>query len=171
MFLFGGYMAATPGVRLTDNATLRLAGQNEVQPDAALFVDPDLGGRTTVSDDDYLEGGPEFVAEISASSVSIDLNQKFLVYQQNGVSEYLVWRVVDEAIDWFTLKDSKYEQIAPDEEGRLRSGVFPGLWVDAQALTRSDVAAAFAVLQQGVASPEHRAFVELLATKSKSGRL
>jgi hypothetical protein len=44
----------------------------------------------------------------------------------------------------------------------LRSEVFPGLWLDPEALVRGDLARVLAVLQQGIASSEHTAFVARL---------
>ena len=89
----GAYAVATPGVHVVDNATLRLDGDNELQPDAALLVDPRAGGQARISADDYVEGAPELVAEIAATSASYDLRDKRVVYQRNGVREYLVWHV------------------------------------------------------------------------------
>jgi hypothetical protein len=43
--------------------------------------------------------------------------------------------------------------------GLLKSGVFPGLWLDAAALLRGDKKALLAVLQRGLGSPEHGAFL------------
>ena len=50
---------------------------NEPQPDAVLLIDPACGGQAHISADDYIEDAPEFVAEVAASSVSIDLHTKF----------------------------------------------------------------------------------------------
>src|SRR5262249_5685877 len=94
------YWASTPGVQVRDNSTVRLDLDNEPQPDALMIVDPRRGGQVRVSPDDYVEGAPELVAEVAASSVSIDLNAKLLVYRRNQVREYLVWRVLDQAVDW-----------------------------------------------------------------------
>ena len=74
----GNYWSATPGIELGDNATVRLDGDNEPQPDALLRIE--LGGQSTISDDGYVEGAPELIAEIAASTVSIDLHQKLQVY-------------------------------------------------------------------------------------------
>ena len=41
---------------------------NEPQPDAVLLIDARHGGTTRLSDDGYIEGAPEFVAEIAAST-------------------------------------------------------------------------------------------------------
>jgi hypothetical protein len=71
----GVYRAATPGVRLGDNATVRLDGDNEPQPDALLRLDPAVGGRSRLSGDGYVEGAPELVVEIAASSASYDRNK------------------------------------------------------------------------------------------------
>src|SRR4051794_23132431 len=62
----GVYEAATPGVIGADNTTARLDLDNEQQPDGLLMIDPALGGQARISPDDYVERGPELVAEISA---------------------------------------------------------------------------------------------------------
>jgi Uma2 family endonuclease len=156
------YEAATPGVEAGDNTTIRLDLDNEPQPDALLLIDPARGGQARISTDDYIEGSPELVAEVAASSASYDLHTKLNVYRRNGIKEYLVWRVLDKELDWLVLRGSQYERLTPDAEGRLRSEVFAGLWLDAAALLRGDMARVLAVVQQGTASPEHAAFVQRL---------
>src|SRR6266852_3000096 len=124
----GQYAAGTPGVEVSDNSTVRLDLDNEPQPDALLLIDPTCGGQTRFSTDDYIEGSPELVAEVASSSVSYDLHAKLHVYRRNGVREYLVWRVLEQAIDWFVLRAGQYERLPVDANGLLRSEVFPGLW-------------------------------------------
>jgi Uma2 family endonuclease len=155
----GVYEAGTPGVEMADNATARLDLDNEPQPDALLLIDPARGGQAHLSADDYIESAPELVAEIAASSVSIDLNTKLQVYRRSGVREYLVWRVQNRAVDWFALREGQYERLAPNQHEVVCSEVFPGLWLDPAALVRGDLATVMAVLQQGLASPEHARFV------------
>ena len=106
-----------------------------------------------------LAGPPELVAEISASSVSYDLHEKLRAYQRNGVCEYLVWRVLDSAIDWFVLREGRFERLPLTDAGHYHSETFPGLWLDPAAVLRGDFAQVTAVLQQGLASPEHAAFI------------
>ena len=72
----GVYAVATPGVHFVDNTTLRLDGDNELQPDAALLVDPRAGGQARISSDDYVEGAPELVVEIAASSASYERSSR-----------------------------------------------------------------------------------------------
>jgi Uma2 family endonuclease len=158
----GTYQAATPGVRGGDSGHVRLDFDNELQPDATLLIDPALGGQSSISADNYLEGAPELVAEISGGTASIDLHGKLRVYQRNGVREYLVQRVYDGAIDWFALRQGQYEPLPLHPDGTLRSEVFPGLWLDAAAMIKGDLASALRVLQQGLQSPEHAAFVAKL---------
>jgi len=150
------YEAATPGVETLDNTTVRLDADNEPQPDAVLRLEQ--GGQSTISDDDYIEGAPELIVEIAASSVSIDLHQKLNVYRRNGVQEYLVWRVEQGKLDWFRLKAGDYVKLQPNSEGILCSVVFPGLWLDRAALLAGDLAKVLDVLQQGLASQDHQDF-------------
>ena len=168
----GTYWSVTPGISSGDNGTLRLDLANEPQPDAYLLVLPEHGGQARLDDDGYVQGAPELVAEVAASSASYDLHQKLNAYRRNGVREYVVWRVYDAAIDWFVLRGGGYERLPPGPDGVCRSEVFPGLWLDPAALVRGDLGSVLRVLQQGTATPEHAAFVERLqqaAAKSEPG--
>jgi hypothetical protein len=158
----GYYEAGTPGVEGGDNTTVRLDLDNEPQPDAMLLINPECGGQCRISPDDYVEGAPELVGEVAASSVSIDLNAKLHVYRRCGVREYIVWRVLDAEIDWFILREGRYDRLAPDAEGIVRSEVFPGLWLDSAALIRGELARVLEILQRGVESSGHARFVARL---------
>ena len=162
----GYYEAHTPGVEASDNVTVRLDLDNEPQPDALLFIDPACGGQARIDADGYIEDAPELVAEVASSSASYDLHAKLRVYRRNGVREYIVWRVLDKEIDWFVLRTGQYERLPLDAEGLYRSEVFPGLWLDPAALLRGDLATVLAVVQRGLASPEHAAFAARLRPPS-----
>ncbi len=155
----GQYIAFTPKVDGSDNATVRLDLDNEPQPDALLRLLPEHGGQTRLSEDDFLEGAPEFIVEISSSSASYDKHQKKDAYRRNGVQEYLIWLTNETRLEWWRLNDGVYEEIQPDNDGFLKSRVFPGLWLDAEALLQGNLARVFEVVQLGVTSDAHRAFV------------
>jgi Uma2 family endonuclease len=160
----GYYISKTPGITdYGDNATVILDNDNEYQPDLLMALPRHAGGgQSRVNNADYVEGGVEFVAEVAASSVSIDRHEKFEVYQKHGVREYLLWRVADGAIDWFKLRNGKFEQASMDEAGIIKSDVFPGLWLDPAALMRGDLPRLFEIVDVGTRSPEHASFVERL---------
>jgi hypothetical protein len=153
------YRAKTPGTKSGDNSTVHLDLNNSPQPDVVLFIAPELGGRVVLDGKGYIVGAPELVAEVGASSVSYDLHDKLRSYERNGVLEYIVWRVLDREVDWFVLKDGRFEKLAPEADGTLRSTVFPGFWLDPAALVRDDFDTSLAVLQSGLESPEHADFV------------
>lgn len=160
MTWLGTYALATPGLQLGDNGSVRLDLDNEPQPDAALVIQPKFGGQARIGDDGFLEGAPELAAEVSGSSVSMDLNAKLHAYRKNGVREYLVWRVRDRAIDWFALRGGQYEPLTKTD-GIIRSETFPGLWLAPDDLINHRRTALVA-LQRGMASPEYAAFVSRL---------
>jgi Uma2 family endonuclease len=153
------YAAHTPGVDAGDNATVRLDLDNEPQPDAFLRIKPASGGQTSDTREGYVEGPPELVAEVTASSAAYDLHVKKTAYRRNGVREYVVWRVLDPEIDWFTLSGGSYARLAPGKDGIFRSRFFPGLWLDVERLLQGDMKGVLATLGEGIASPEHAAFV------------
>lgn len=167
IFWLSFYKAKTPGVRTATEANLRLDLDNEPQPDAILLIKPEHGGQAKISEDGFLEGAPELVVEVSSSTVSIDLNQKLHVYRRSGVREYVVWRVRDGQIDWFALRDGEYERLDPDQDNIQRSQVFPGLWLDLEAMLRNDTTAVLETAQRGTTSPEHGRFVEELAARKR----
>jgi hypothetical protein len=162
------YRASTPRVLGGTDATVRLDLDNELQPDAYLLIDPARGGNTKIDEEGYINGAPEFVAEVAASTVSIDLGPKLNAYRRNGVGEYLVWRVQDAAIDWFILREDRFDRLLPDTDKITRSIVFPGLWLDAAALLTGDLARVHTVLRDGLAHPTHAAFAAKLATTQTS---
>lgn len=159
----GFYKALTPHLQLGDNSTVILDEENEPQPDALLRIKK--GGQSDINQKGYVEGSPEFIAEIAASTVSIDLHDKKRAYQRDRVQEYLVWRFYDKKIDWFRLKEGKYTQLQPNEEGIIKSEIYPGLWLDVPALLSGNMAKVLEVLQQGIATEEHQNFVQYLSNK------
>jgi Uma2 family endonuclease len=158
----GTYKVVTTGVRLGDNPTVRLDLDNEPQPDAVLLIDAQAGGQSDLGEEGYIEGAPELVAEVAASSASIDLGDKKRAYRRNGVQEYLVWQVFDQRVDWFSLQTGEYMALQPDAEGVIRSQVFPGLWLNVPALLQNQMSQVLATLQQGLNSDEYRSFVQRL---------
>ena len=152
------YSSATPGVDLLVDTTVRLDSDNEPQPDALLRIE--VGGQSTISEDSYLEGAPEFIAEVAVSSASYDLGDKLKAYRRNQVQEYLIWQVYNQRLDWFRLREEEYVALSTDEAGIIRSEFFPGLWLSVPALVAGNMVEVQSVLQMGLATPEHQAFVE-----------
>jgi Uma2 family endonuclease len=156
------YKIATPQVLMGIEPTVRLDIDNEPQPDGVLLISQESGGNSTLSADGYLEGAPELVIEIAASSAAIDLGDKKRAYRRNGAREYIVWQVFDQRIDWFSLQDGDYISLIPNEEGVICSQVFPGLWLDLAAMLAGDMQRVLAILQVGINSAEHQEFVQKL---------
>ncbi|MBI5949910.1 MAG: Uma2 family endonuclease [Chloroflexi bacterium] len=146
--LLGGwlshYWAGHPELSLVHNATVLIDLDNEVQPDLSLRRAE--GGASQITAEGYIQGPPELVAEIAASSASIDLHAKKNVYRRNGVQEYLAWRVYDNAVDWFSLQEGDYVRLDPSSAGIIESGIFPGLRLDVAKLLAGDLAGVIAAL-------------------------
>jgi Uma2 family endonuclease len=125
---------------------VRLDPDNNVQPDSFLRH---RDGTSKHTDDDYLEGPPELVFEIAASSASVDLGPKLRAYRRNGVKEYIVWQVWDKRLDWFELDDdAEYQVREPDADGLIESRVFPGLRLAVQKLLDEDLTGVLAELSK-----------------------
>lgn len=159
----GTYAAQTPGTLGADNATLRLDLENEPQPDVILALEPVIGGKIKISADDYLEGVPELIVEIAASTASYDLNIKKKVYARNGVREYLVFLSYEQEVRWFVLGVDGYGLNPANEQGVLQSKIFPGLWLNSSAFWKGDLAGMLSTLQMGLVSSEHMEFVRMVS--------
>lgn len=152
------YKAGTPGTTFGHNTTSFLQDETP-QPDLNLRVLPEFGGGSRV-EGKYLHGIPELLVEICRSSVSYDLHVKLQVYEAAKVPEYLAILLYEKEIRWHVLVDGKYQLLPPGSDGIWRSQVFPGLWLDGQALLLGNLAQVLAKLQEGLASAEHTTFVK-----------
>ncbi len=79
--------------------------------------------------------------------------------------EYVVLVLRQHAVRGFVLQDGTYREVEADARGLCTSAVFPGPWLEAPALLRLDIRQVMAVLQQGLATPEHAAFAQQLQTR------
>lgn len=165
--LCGLYALKTPGVTASVATTVRLDNENEYQPDGHMRIDVSKGGRTQALNDKFVAGGPEFVFEISNTTLEMDLHEKFKVYERNGVLEYLVWQVNEEKIELFQLKNGRFYAAKPDAKKILRSKVMPGFWLDTAALLKGKDASVLATLEAGLRDPSHLEFVKHLSGSAK----
>ena len=164
--LFWTYSYETPGVQGLDNGTLILDGKNEVQPDLAIRLLPEFGGKSSVTEDNYLQGSPELIVEIAHSSRAIDLHQKKDAYRRAGVQEYLVL-VVEQEVVWFDFRSRR--TLSQDDKGVCKSHIFPGLWLNVPALMIERQVEMITTLRAGLDSPEHAAFVKRLEARKERG--
>ncbi|MFM6088957.1 MAG: Uma2 family endonuclease, partial [Dolichospermum sp.] len=130
--------------------------------DALLRIKSELGGQSRISEDDYIEGAPELIVEISGSTVSYDLHDKLNAYRRHGVKEYIVWRVYDQEIDWFYLHEGEYRRLEPDSLGLIESRLFPGLVLSIKALIETNLSEVLAELNKNLQSPNHQNFIQKL---------
>lgn len=158
------YEEATPGTEAFDNTTSILGPESEPQPDLALLIATEKGGQTR-NEDDYIAGPPELILEIASSTDAIDLHRKRNDYEAAGIREYVVVVLRQARVLWLVLRDGHFQEMPVAADGVLRSEVFPGLWLAPTALLQLDRARVLEVLRQGLASPEHAAFVAQLAAR------
>jgi Uma2 family endonuclease len=165
--LFFTYESQSPGVESGDNTTILLGEEAEPQPDLYLRILPEFGGQSQSTPDDYVAGPPELIAEIAHSSRAIDLHAKRDDYARHGVLEYLVVCLRERQLRWFDLQAN--QERLPDADGIFRIRTFPGLWIHGEALLARDYPRLMAALEQGLATPEHAAFVRRLAAHATGG--
>ncbi len=156
------YVESTPGVEGMDNTSTAMGVKSEPQPDVLLRILPEYGGRTQ-TDRQFVKGVPELLVEVAHTSRYTDLGPKLEDYERAGVFEYIVLALEPDEVFWFVLRNGRFMDLPPGSDGMYRSEVFPGLWLDPNALVAGDTRRLRAVLDLGFATPEHAEFVVRLA--------
>lgn len=157
------YVMATVGCVARANGTCLMSDKSVPQPDLVLRITAEHGGQSWM-EGEYPGGAPELIVEISHTTGSRDSGIKQRLYERSGVLEYLIVMSKKRQIVWNELVEGKYREVQPGADGLLRSRVFPGLWLNSEALWNCDYAALAAAVQQGTSSPEHAGFVRKLAS-------
>ena len=158
------YVNQTPGCRAGGDSTWIMGPEDVPQPDLALRILPECGGQSSLRGE-YLEGAPELIVEVSASSSSRDLGVKLELYRRAGVREYITVLLKPRQVIWRRLVRNRYKEMEADGDGLLRSRVFPGLWLDSHAIWNPQLSLRSAV-EAGAQSPEHGSFVRRLTRVS-----
>jgi Uma2 family endonuclease len=161
------YAEHTPGTQALDNTTAVLGWKSEPQPDGFLRVLPECGGRTW-NERGLVHGAPELVVEVAKATRYMDLGPKLRDYEQAGVLEYVVRAFDPDEILWFRQEQGVLVQRSIGEDALYHSAVFPGLWLDPQALLQGHRQRLRAVVDLGCATAEHAEFVARLAN-ARSG--
>ena len=145
------YEATHPGLESMDNTTVRMPGEDDLQP--GVLLRRRQGGTSALVENEAVEGPPEFVGEIAASSASYDMHLKKEAYRRGGVQEYLVWQVYEQRIDWWSLDNGQYVPLVRDAAGIIESKIFPGLRLNVAALLAGDLPAVLAALTPHTEKP------------------
>jgi Uma2 family endonuclease len=110
-----------------------------------------------------IHGAPELVVEVSKATRYVDLGPKLADYELAGVREYVVRALDPDEVLWFGQEQGSLVRRPADPDGFFRSAVLPGLWLAPEAMVRGDTRRLRAVLDLGLATPEHGEFVARLA--------
>jgi Uma2 family endonuclease len=156
------YAEKTPGVQALSSVTTILGKKSEPEPNGLLRILPECGGHSW-DEDGFVHGAPELVVEVAKATRYVDLGPKLSDYERAGVIEYVVHTIDPDEIFWFGQEQGVLVQKPVGGDGLIRSTVFPGLWLDTRALLEADRQRLRAVLDLGCATPEHAAFVAMLA--------
>jgi Uma2 family endonuclease len=154
-------------VEVLDNATAILGWKSEPQPDGMLRILPEFGGKTW-DEREFVHGAPELVVEVAKATRYVDLGPKPVDYELAGVLEYVVHAIDPDEIFWFGQEQGVLVQRSIGGDELYRSTVFPGLWLDPQALLKGDRQRFRAVVDRGCGTLEHAAFITRLAESRKT---
>lgn len=110
-------------VKELTNCSFRKTGLQEAQPDIAFYLTTQIPSRSNSPVDLDQCPPPELVVELSVSSLSTDLGEKRLLYEQMGVREYWVIDATQGEITIFAMENRGSRQTPT-------SVVLPDLTID-----------------------------------------
>ena len=165
--VLAAYMVETPGVDGTAESRVQPPGIGLVGADGVLAILPEYGGQMVRQGDGELDGVPELCIEIANTSLRTDTTVKRDFYEQAGVQEYLIHDVRGKRLLFYVRNGERLVE-STTNDGVVRSQTFPGLWIDEGALVSRDLAGAIKTVQTGLATPEHAAFVNELASRREA---
>ena len=155
------YAENTPGIRSNLGSSLLLDDLGEPQADVSLRVLPEYAGQVR-HEGGYIVGAPELVVEIARSSRKTDLGEKKADYERAGVREYIVVELEPDRIHWFIRRGDRFETLPPAPTGCSVGGLSWALARSRGTLRRRSRRLR-AVVDQGLATPEHADFVARLS--------
>lgn len=83
--------------------------------------------------DKAMRGPADLVIEVTSyGSRKIDRVDKYREYEIGGVREYWIVDPLQSQLDHFHLENGRYVPGDMDEDGKRRSRVFPGIWIEKQ---------------------------------------
>jgi Uma2 family endonuclease len=147
----GFYVMETPDCRGGNSGTWLMAPDSAPQPDLTLTRTSESGGQSRL-EQGYSAGSPELIVEVSHTTTARDKGAKLRLYERSGVREYITVHPERPRIVWRELIDGKYSELPAGADGLVRSNVFPGLWLDPDALWAGDLARLAAAVRKGIAS-------------------
>ena len=165
-FLLIEYEIRSKGIDAARRPLTFLNARHILEPTYVLRLPAGDGGGSTLVDGDYLAGPPELAAEVVEDDPADYLNQKCARLRPRRRAR--VRRLADPRrlkTYWSVLNDAGgYDSLPPDPaDGLFKSRVFPGLWLDADALVRGDLAGVRAAVERGCDTPGHADFARQLA--------
>ena len=124
-------------VRLKRNKAKEDQIDTVVQPDICVICDK------SKLDDAGCLGAPDLIVEVlSESTAKKDYNEKFNLYEENGVKEYWIADPANKSIEIFSLINDKYESLGiySEREGitEIEGNLFPELIIPLKTIFRED---------------------------------
>jgi hypothetical protein len=164
--MLGRYHERTPGIFMMSRMTVLLPTGDLIQPhlsisfsDACTFAPPDGSAK----------GAPQLAIDMECSLPDAELEERLRAFASGGVGEYMFMSVYPWECRWY--RNPRYQRrhnhggvfqrVMPDEEGIVRSSTCPGLWISFDAILGGEGRSRDwkAVIDRGLASPEHQEFM------------
>lgn len=163
------YRLSTPGIYVCVHPQVQLSEDITITPSLIAQVNsgPQKQCHTGEESGDYdrFFGPPNFVFDIFRAGQEEIYDSRKVLFEQNGVIEYVAWFTQERMPFWNRLTEGRYILIENDEANAIKSSALPGLWLPTGAIRDRNMFLMLAGIQHGITRHEHHEFMSTVWKK------
>ena len=158
------YRLFSPGLYCCTLVPVQLDAQTRLIPSVLVMVNHGKHKQCSVDPDgEFFVGPPNFVLDVFPGDDLLDYEERRGCYERAGVLAYVALH--DTQCRWNRLIEGKFQLIAEDDPGMIRSTALPGLWIPTEALKNRNWWTIMGSIAQGVTRRGHHDLMETIWRK------
>ena len=161
------YRLFSPGLYCCTLVPVQLDEQTRLIPSVLVMVNHGKHKQCSVDPDgDFFVGPPNFVLDVFSGEDTGDYEERRGCYERAGVLEYVALHDTQAPeCHWNRLIEGRFQLIAADDPGMIRSMALPGLWIPTDALKNRNWWAIMGSIAQGVTRRGHHDLMDSIWRK------
>ena len=159
------YRLFTPGIYVCFHVPVILDDNTRIVPGLVAQVNHGRLKQCEATEDGFI-GPPNFIFDVFDADELDEYESRKSSFEKHGVSEYVVLIAGEnQTCHWNRHNGSKFESIAPDENGIIKSKALPGLWFSTNSAKDRDWWTLIDLVERGVTRVGHHELMETIFHK------
>jgi len=161
------YRLFSPGLYCCTLVPVHLDEQTRLIPSVLVMVNHGKHKQCSVDPDgEFFVGPPNFVLDVFPGESPLNYEERRGCYERAGVLEYVALHDTQAPeCHWNRLIEGRFQLIAADDPGMIRSMALPGLWIPTDALKNRNWWAIMGSIAQGVTRRGHHDLMDSIWRK------